>query len=90
MGAIRAACVILGALRTQHRRHRRNRKMGVNKLNPAIMTNAEAAEYIGCTMDAIKDMKRGGRLRGVSLGATTKNTRYVTRESVERVLKGEV
>ena len=64
--------------------------MGVNKLNPAIMTNAEAAEYIGCTMDAIKDMKRGGRLRGVSLGATTKNTRYVTRESVERVLKGEV
>jgi len=60
------------------------------KLNPALMTNAEAAKYLGCGMEAIKAMKESKRLVGVSFGKKGKNSRFITRESVERVLRGEV
>ncbi len=61
----------------------------VVKLNPALMTNKEAANYLGCTIDSIKAMKRAKRLVGVSFGESNRNAWYVTRESVERVLRGE-
>ena len=59
------------------------------KPNPAIMTNREAAALLGCSPDAIKRMKTAKRHVGVSFGAKRHCTRYVTRESVERVMRGE-
>ena len=66
------------------------KSMKARKLNPALMTTAEAAEYLGCSIDAVKEMKRTKRIVGVSFGRSKSRSRYVTRESVERVLRGEV
>lgn len=65
-------------------------KTGNNRdLNPAIMTCADAAKYLGCSLRCVKSMKQAKRLKTVSFGTTSKRGRYVTRESVERVLRGE-
>ena len=75
------------------RPHQKKDTMKAEKQNEkpgsALMTNREAAALLGCGLDAIKTMKTAKRLVGVSFGAKRHATRYVTRESVERVMRGE-
>ena len=55
---------------------------------PALMRYREVAAYLGCSYDSVKTMAENGKLTRVSFGNSGRS-RYITRASVEKFLRGE-